>query len=154
MRKILEIVSLVGLAVLAWSTVDAFAGSHRLSRVPTHFGINGQPDAWASPWMLLALPLAACVLYTLMTLVSRYPGAFNYPVRVTPANHLRLQTLALQMIAWLKAELIWLFVCIQTAMVRAAQSGTGGLSAWLMPAALGVIFGTIVGYVVAMRRAG
>lgn len=153
MRKSLEVLSLFGLVVIAWLTADSLSGGHRLpSRIPTHFGINGQPDAWGSPWMMLALPIGACALYLLMTLVSFYPSAFNYPVRVTPSNRARLQDLALQMIAWLKAEVIWLFALIQMAALDAARSGQSNLSHWLMPGALGVVFGTIIGYVVAMRR--
>lgn len=154
MRKALEVVSLLGLLVLAWLSQDALSGRHRLpSRIPTHFGVNGQPDAWGSPWMLLALPIGAGALYVLMTLVSLYPGAFNFPVRVTPSNRARLEDLALKMIAWLKAEVIWLFVFVQMAAIKAARSGGGsGASRWLMPVALGVVLGTILGYVVAMRR--
>ena len=154
MRKALDIVSLIALAVLAWVTVDVFAGPRPLpGRIPTHFGLSGQPDAWGTPLWLLFLPLAACLLYLLMTLVARYPGSFNYPVRVTPANLGRLQTLALQMIAWLKAEVVWLFACIQLSAVHAAHTGhSGGISSWLMPTALGAVFATIIGYLVAMRR--
>lgn len=153
MRRILEIVSLAGLAVLAWSTAGALAGSHRLpGRIPTHFNVAGRADAWGPPWMLLALPIAAGVLYALMTLVSRFPGAFNYPVRVTPANRARLEELALQMIAWLKAEVIWLFVSIQLATLHMARHNVGALSGWLMPTALVVVFGTILVYIAAMRR--
>lgn len=154
MRKALDIVSLIGLGILAWVTVDVLAGPHRLpGRIPTHFGLSGQPDAWGTPWLLLFLPIAACLLYLLMTLVAHYPGSFNYPVRVTAGNIDRLQKLALQMIAWLKTEVVWLFACIQVLAVHAARTGHScGLSSWLMPAALGVVFGTIIGYVVAMRR--
>lgn len=154
MRKALDIVSLIAIAVLAWVTADVFAGPDRLpARVPTHFSLSGQPDGWGSPLLLLFLPVTACLLYLLMTLVAHYPGSFNYPVRVTRANLGRLQTLALQMIGWLKAEVVWLLACIQVSAVHAARTGhSGGISAWLMPTALGVVFGTILGYVVAMRR--
>lgn len=153
MRKELEIVSILGLVVLAWMTIAALAGPHRLpSRVPTHFNVVGQPTGWGSPWMLLGVPIIACALYILMTLVARYPGAFNYPVLVTRANQQRLQNLALGMIGWLKAEVVWLMTCIQMATVRAARLGSGGLPVWLMPVALGVVFGTIIAHVVAMRR--
>jgi len=154
MRKLLDYVSLAGLVLLAWFSAGLLAGPHRLpARVPIHFGLDGRPNGWGSPFLLLILPVVACVLYVLMTLVARNPGSFNYPVRVTRANLARLQALALQMIAWLKAEIIWLFVCIQIASVHAARIGRGGgISAWLMPTALGVVFGTIIGYVVAMRR--
>ncbi len=154
MRKVLNFVSLAGLVVLAWVTADVLAGPHRLpGRIPTHFDLAGRPNGWGSPFLLLLLPVIACVLYLFMTLAARYPGSFNYPVRVTRANLARLQALALQMIAWLKAEIVWLFASIQIAAIHAAHTGrSGGISAWLMPTALGVIFGTIIGYVVAMRR--
>jgi hypothetical protein len=122
------------------------------NRIPTHFDAVGQPTGWGTPRMLLAVPIVACALYLLMTWVARYPSAFNYPVRVTPANQQRLQELAVGMIAWLKAEMIWLMACIQMVTVRAARLGWGGLPVWLMPLALGVVFGTIIGHVVAMRR--
>lgn len=153
MRRILEFVSLFGLAAIAGSTFNALVGPHGFgNRVPTHFDAGGRPTAWGSPWILLVLPIAALVIYLLMTLVSRFPGAFNYPVRVTPANYARLQELALEMIAWLKAEVVWLFAIIQIATVRAARTGHVGLSPRFMPLALGVIFATIIGYIGAMRR--
>lgn len=154
MRKALDIVSLAGLAVLIWITADALAGPHRLGGpIPTHFDVSGHPNGWGTPWVLLFLPIAATVLYVLMTLVARYPGSFNYPARVTRANLRRLQALALQMIAWLKAEVVWLLALIQISVVHAARTGhSGGIWAALMPTALGVVLGTIVGYVVAMRR--
>jgi hypothetical protein len=153
MRKTLEFVALLGLAAIAWTTLAALAGPHRFGpRIPTRFNLAGQSIAWGSPWMLLILPIAAFVIYLLMTLVSRYPGAFNYPVRVTPVNHARLEALALQMIAWLKAEVVWLFAVIQFATVRAARTGHGGLSPRFMPITLGIVFATIIGYISAMRR--
>jgi Protein of unknown function (DUF1648) len=153
MRKALETASILGLVALAWMTIAALAGPHRLpSRVPTHFDVTGQPTGWGSPWMLLTLPIVACGLYFLMTLVARYPSTFNYPVRVTQANRQRLQDLALGMIAWLKAEVVWLMACVQMVTVRAARLGWGGVPVWLMPLALGAVFGTIIGHVVAMRR--
>lgn len=153
MRKTLEIIALLGLAAIAWTAFAALAGPHRFgTRIPTRFDLSGRPIAWGSSWMLLVLPIVAFVIHLLMTLVSRYPGAFNYPVRVTPANHARLQALALQMIAWLKAEVVWLFAVIQFATVRAIRVGHVSLSPRFMPLALGIIFATIVGYVSAMRR--
>ncbi len=153
MRKTLETISLLGLAAIAWFTFSALAGPHRFGpRIPTRFNLAGQPIAWGSSWMLLILPIAAAVIYLLMTLVARYPGAFNYPVHVTQANHARLEALALEMIAWLKAEVVWLFAAIQIATVRAMQTGHVGLSPRFMPIALGIVFATIIGYIGAMRR--
>ena len=154
MRRILEAVSLAALAVLAWVTWSALAGPARLpSRIPTHFNLAGKPDGWGTPEMLLGLPVVAAVLYVLITWVSRHPSAFNFPVRVTPANRPRLERVALNMTAWLKAEMLCLLASIQTAIVESARRGRGELPAALMPAALVVVFGTIGWHIVAMRRA-
>jgi len=154
MRRILEAVSLAALAVLAWVTWSALAGPARLpGRIPTHFNLAGKPDGWGTPQMLLVLPIVAAVLYILITWVSRYPSAFNYPVRVTPANRARLEKLALGMTAWLKAETLCLFAWIQSATIESVRRGRGELPVALMPAALAVIFGTIGWHIVAMRRA-
>jgi hypothetical protein len=56
------------------------------------------------------------------------------------------------MISWLKAETIWLLVCIQMVTVRLARLARGGAPAWLMPVGLGVVIATIIAHVVAMRR--
>ena len=155
MRKILEFVSLAALALLVGMTTAALAGAHRLpDRVPTHFDAAGQANAWGSPRALLALPIVALALYVLMTVVSRHPSVFNFPVRVTSANRSRLEGLALEMIAWLKAEVLCLFAWIQSMTIELARSGQGRLSPWFMPVTLGAVFATIVWYVAAMRRAG
>lgn len=154
MRKILEAVSLFALAALAWVTWAALAGPDRLpSRIPTHFNLAGKPNGWGAPQMLLLFPVIAGLLYLLFTWVDRHPSAFNYPVRVTRENQPRLQAVALSMTAWLKAEVLCLFAWVQIAAIEAARSGSGPhWLAALMPVFLGVVFGTIIAHVVAMRR--
>jgi hypothetical protein len=155
MRKILEGVSLAALACVAWITAAAMTGPHRLTgRIAVHFDAAGQPNGWGSPRALLAMPVLAVVLFVLMTAVARFPGEFNFPVRVTPANRPRLEALALEMIAWLKAEVLCLFAWVQEATVASARSGDSHLSPWFMPVTLGTVFVTIGWYVTAMRRAG
>lgn len=155
MRKILEAVSLAALAYIVWITTGAMAGAHRLTgRIAVHFDAAGQPNGWGSPMALAAMPLLAVVLYVLMTVVARFPSAFNFPVRVTPANRPRLEALALEMIAWLKAEVLCLFSWVQETTVASARSGEARFSPWFMPVTLGAVFATIGWYVVAMRRAG
>jgi uncharacterized membrane protein len=154
MRKLLELLSAAILATLLWITYAALYGSNRLtSRIPTHFGPDGQPNAWGEPKMLLLLPLLAIGIYTLMTVVSRFPNAFNYPVRVTPLNRNRLQKIALTMIASLKAETLLLFLSIQYFSIQTAHLQSNSLPPSLMPAGLVVVFATIAIHIAAMRRA-
>ena len=154
-RKNLEVVSVAGVLLMAWITAAAFHGPGGLpARIPVHFNALGQADGWGSRGSLLGLPIVAILLYILMTVVSRYPAVFNYPVRVTPQTRPRLQELALEMIAWLKAELVWLFVWIEHVTIELARRGEGSLSPFFMPVVLAVVLGTILGYAMAMRRVG
>jgi len=154
MRKALEAAGIAALAVLFWITYSAFKGPERLpDRIPTHFDLAGNPNAWGSPSALLLLPGLAFVIYLAITLVSRFPSAFNFPVRVTPENRPRLEALALSMVTWLKMELVCLFLWIQSSTINSARHQTLGLSPMLLPASLAAVFGTIAWYFVAMRRA-
>ncbi len=155
MRKSLEAISLGALALLAWITWDALYGPGRLyGPIPTHFDRFGHIDGWSSRQMLALMPALALILYLGMTLVTRSPSAFHYPVRVTPENRLRLEALALEMSAWLKAELVCLFAWIQWSIVAAARSGHGNLPPALVLVSVLVIWATIASYIVAMRRTG
>jgi len=86
------------------------------------FDLAGHPNAYGPPQMLLILPAVALVLYLLITVVSRNPAVFNYPVRATPQNRQRLQELALNMIAFLKAETVILFALIQYQTIDSARN--------------------------------
>jgi|SRR5580658_3261816 hypothetical protein len=153
--RILEVLSLVALAVLAAETALAVFGPVPLpARVPTHFNAAGSPDAWGSASILWLLPAIAAILYLLMSWVARHPAAFNYPVRVTPFNRPRLQELALGMIAWLKAELLSFFALIQWIIVRAARHPEHAISPVPMPLLLAAVFLTVGIYLVAIFRAG
>ena len=153
MRKLLHILSLAALATLLWITYAALYGPNRLTgRIPTHFGLDGQPNAWGEPKMLLMLPAVAAFLYIVMTVAGRFPNAFNYPVRVTPINRPRLERIALNMIAWLTAETVSLFAILQYFIVQAVRTQQNALPPALMLLAIVVIFFTMAMHIAAMRR--
>jgi uncharacterized membrane protein len=154
MRKSLEAISLGALAVMIWITWQALNGPEHLpGRIPIHFDAAGNPNGWGKPSALLELPVVAVVLYLGMTLVARIPSAFNYPVRVTAENRACLQALALEMIAWIKMEMVCLFAWIQWSTLEVARQGRGGLSPALLPVSLVALFGTAAWFIAAMHRA-
>ena len=154
MRKLLQAISLIALAALLWITYDALYGASRLTGpIPTHFGIDGQPNAWGDPKMLLMLPGVGIFLYLTMTLVSFFPSSFNYPVRVTPRNRERLQSIALNMIAALKAETLLLLALLQYFTIQGVRTGHNGLPPALMITAIVLVFLTMTAHIVAIRRA-
>lgn len=155
LRSTLQAIAALGLAGI-WALAGmAVLGPHKLpGRIPVHFNALGQIDAWGSPAMLWFLPGVATGIYLLMTLVARHPGAFNYPVRVTPLNRPRLEAISLNLIAWLQAELLWLFLFIEYASIRSVRLGRSALSPWMVPICIAVIFLTVGWHIAAMVRAG
>lgn len=155
MRKSAEVFGLVGLVVLIWQTWAALWGPNRLpDRVPTHFDAAGTPNAWGSPTGMLLLPVIALCVYLLVTVVAQFPQSFNYPVRVTPANIEQLRSTTLNMLAWVKAEIGWLFAVLQWAFVRSALTGNGIIFPKILPVFLVVIFGTMGWHLLTIIRAG
>jgi Protein of unknown function (DUF1648) len=154
MRQTLQLVGIAALALLGWITGAALYGPNHLpDRVPTHFDAAGHPNAWGSPTGMLLLPVVAAGLYLLMSLVTRYPGAFHYPVRVTRENIEQLQSITLDMIAWLKVENTCLFLVLQSAFIQAARTGNGRLFPMILPFFIAAIFGTIGWHILALFRA-
>jgi hypothetical protein len=154
MRKTLEFIGLLALVALFWLTWSALYSQNRLpDRVPTHFNAAGAPNAWGSPDGMILMPAVATALYLLMSVVSRFPESFHYPVRTTPQNIARLQTVTLNMVLWLKVEIVCLFALLQWVWIRAARSGDGHLFPMILPFFIVAVFGTIGWSIVAMIRA-
>lgn len=154
MRKTLEVLGIFALILLVWITWAALYGPNHLpGRVPTHFDAAGNPNAWGSPTGMALIPIMAAGLYLLMSIVTRFPGAFHYPVRVTRVNIERLQSVTLDMIAWLKVELVLLFTLLQWAFIQAARSGSGRLFPMILPFFIVAIFATVGWHFIAMFRA-
>jgi uncharacterized membrane protein len=152
-RKTIELVGLIALGVLVWITYQAVAGPRRLpDRIPTHFDMAGNANGWGSPAMLLLLPVVGIGTYLTISLVSRFPMAFHYPVQVAQVNVPRVQNLTLDMVTWLKTELACLFAMLQGWMIQAARSGDGRLPVLLVPGFLVVIFATVGCYLIAVIR--
>lgn len=144
MRKSLEVVALAMLAVLFWITYTAIAGPQHLpDRVPMHFDIHGTPNGWGSPNALWLMPAIGAALYLIITLVSFFPGTFHYPV-VVPEKHIpAAREITLNMVAWIKVELVCLLTWLQSILIRAARTGDGHLPPLFVPVFVGIIFATI-----------
>jgi Protein of unknown function (DUF1648) len=155
MRKSLEAAALVFLVLIwGWTALALFGSNPLPAQIPIHFDLAGRPDRWGTPEMLWLIPLMAAVIYSLMTLVARYPSAFNFPMRVKPPTRPRLEAIALHLISWLKVEVLGLFFCIQQQAIQYARKGSTELSPAFLPMVLVMIFGTIAWHIVAMRRVG
>ena len=151
MRLIRETLALAGL-VLQIAILGYFWRALP-QQIPKHFGATGAVDSYGDRSTLLILPAATLLMYGLLTVVSFFPQSFNYPVEVNDENRDRLETLALTMMGWLKAELTWLFAYLGWAIIRIALGHDTGLGWAFLPVTLVVVGLTIGNSIVQMRRA-
>jgi uncharacterized membrane protein len=154
MRSTLEAIGIALLALLAGITWSALNGPNPLpQRIPTHFNAIGEPNAWGSPSTLWLLPAVAAFVFLLISVVSLYPASFNFPVRSTPVNRPRLVALTIQMMAWVKVELVCLFLYIQWTIIESVRQGHAALSPAIVPIFLVAVFATIAVHAMAVFRA-
>jgi Protein of unknown function (DUF1648) len=152
-RKILAVIAWAAIVALWALTVQAIYGAHPLpARIPIHFDIAGNINGWGGPRTLWLLPIIATFTGALLTLVSRYPQSFNYPVPVTPLTRPRLEAISLSMVAWLRVELASLFLWIQYAIIRSARTGKNALSLLLLLFAIACVLATVIAHIVASAR--
>jgi uncharacterized membrane protein len=155
MRKILATIGLTVLALQGWGYwSDTFGPSHLPDRIPIHFDLAGHPDGWGSPSSLIFLPILSLALFAFLTVIARFPSMFNYPVGVTEANRDRLQSLTIDLLAWMRTELICTFALVQWMSTHLARQPEMAAVSFIFLAPVGVILATVAWYIVAMLRAG
>jgi len=155
MQKYLDAISLAALAVLLAFTGFALYGPYRLPRhIPTHFDPLGHADAWTTPSSFELLPVIAVIVYLVLSVVTAFSWLAKNAAQKNPDGAPGLEVIFLQLITWIKAELLGVFAYIQISSiqsVRHQELASSWLGWWILLAALLV---TIVWYVAQMLRAG
>jgi len=149
MKALREVLAAAAILFAIFITASNYAALPQ--NIPSHFNINGAVNGWGDKsflWLLIAL---ACVIYFALTL-ARFvpPSSFNVPVG--PEQRAAAIPIALDMIAWIKAETVWMFAAIIWSIIATAQSHRDGLSIWFLPVILLVVFGTCGFYLARIMR--
>jgi hypothetical protein len=143
----------IAVAMLAPFVYLALHWTAMPATVPSHFGINGQPDAWGPRWNLFLLPACALVVVSLLTVGKRFSNHFNYPVKVTEENRERQRELGLELLDELRFIVAVLLGYISIQQMRTALNLTNGLGVWMMLMLVAAVFGTLGAYFVRSIRA-
>lgn len=106
--RALRALALVGTGVLtAWVLLTY----PRLPAVvPTHFTLQGEPDAYGSRTSVLWLSAVMTALVALVAWLSTKPRHLSYPVPVTEENAQRLYREGERMMVWLLAALVVVYL--------------------------------------------
>lgn len=141
----LEGVALFGLLFVGWTLYRYWP--ELPERVPQHFNLRGEPDAWGGRAVLLILPMMCTFLWLLLTL-ARWcpPWMINLPFTVTPANAETQCRYCFSLLIIIKVEILWLFALLTWLAVQVAIGARAGLGKVFLPLFLGILFGILAVY--------
>ncbi|MFN7921198.1 MAG: DUF1648 domain-containing protein [Bryobacteraceae bacterium] len=123
--------------ISAWPTLP--------DRVPTHFGLNGEPNQWSSRNGVLIVPIAALLLWVSMTALTFVPHIHNFPTAVTPENAPRLYAMSAGMLTLIKTEVLCMMAYALWSTVEVAMRRAQEMNSALFLAFIGVILLTAIG---------
>jgi uncharacterized membrane protein len=120
--------------------------------IPQHFNAAGEADRYGSKAGIWLLPAMGGLLYTLLTVLNRWPHIFNYPVTITPENADKQYRMATRLLRGLKTLIMFLFAGITWGIIRGAMSGNSSLGPAILVIVIGSVFGVLGWYMWAAFR--
>jgi uncharacterized membrane protein len=133
--------------------INLFASYNQVPvKIPTHFDLAGNPDAFGHKSQLFVLPSVASVLFMGLTWLNKFPHIFNYPIEINEQNAETQYRLATRFLRWIKGWIVLLFMIISLQSMNSSNHSTVSLN-WLLPAMLsGIFFGLITYLIVAAKK--
>ncbi|BAL00505.1 hypothetical protein OBV_33060 [Oscillibacter valericigenes Sjm18-20] len=117
-------------------------------KIPGHYNAMGVVDRWGNKGELLILPIVGWILYFMMTMIERFPQAWNTGITVTEGNKERIYPIIGNMLGTMKLSLVSVFVFLTINSALAKE-----LPAWFLPAVVILIFGSIVYFIAKLIKA-
>ena len=96
-------------------------------QIPVHFNFVGKANAYGGKNTVFFIMIGAWVLFVAMTILIKFPKAWNLPVKVTAANRNKLYGIAGAMLETVKLLVTLLFIVIMVCMALAVS-----IPQWLM----------------------
>jgi len=103
----LEIVCLI-LLLAGWIFVLSIF-SKLPAKIPTHFNLHDEIDAYGNRTFIFLFPILSLVFYLGFTFLQKIPHFYNYPVEITEENAFRQYRLSVQFIRIIKLILLIIF---------------------------------------------
>ena len=86
------------------------------SALLTHLGMYGSANAFGNKHTLFIPLIVAILIYTGLTIVTRYPHIYNYPVKITEQNVLHVYKMGIRTMRIIKllTLILLLFLTLKT----------------------------------------
>lgn len=117
--------------IITWSKIP--------DTIPMHYDSAGNIDRFGSKLEILVLPIIILIVYTFITIIEKFPEAWNTGVKVTEENKERVYSTLLHLISTIKFIMVGMvaYLTVHTALSLE-------LSAWFTPIFILAIFGNFV----------
>ncbi|HVV45418.1 MAG TPA: DUF1648 domain-containing protein [Bryobacteraceae bacterium] len=142
----------IGAASVAAAAVEIATRWNGLpAKIPTHFGIDGQPNGWGGRNSLLVLLASTIVMFTLLTLAEKYQRVVNIPVKVdreAPEVKRLIRSLAIVIKAVLAAGFFW----ITHVTIGIAMGNPIAMGRVFLPVFLAAVFVPVVYYSLRLKK--
>ncbi|HIK09218.1 MAG TPA: DUF1648 domain-containing protein [Oscillatoriaceae cyanobacterium M33_DOE_052] len=116
--------------------------------VPMHFNIRGQADLFGPKITIWIGPAIALACYILMSFIAKNMGSWNYPVPINQDNANIQAQIGLEMLIWMKAEMMVMLVFLEWQVIRVALGKSETFNVAAIFAMLGLIIATSIFYLV------
>lgn len=123
--RVLDALAIVALIALVVLPVSAYG--ELPDRMPKHFGLNGEADAWGAKNSIWILPAIGAGVFGLLTFLNRKPHTFNYLSKITPENAEFQYRNAMTMIRVLRLLILLTFLYFVWGTLRIGQGQQTGL---------------------------
>ena len=124
------LVSIILFLAVTWSKIP--------DKVPMHHDFAGNTDRWGSKLEIIILPVITWIMYVFMTIIEKFPQAWNTGVKVTEENKERVYSTLLDLISTIKFIMVCMFAYLTVQIALAFE-----LSGWFTPIFIFAIFGDL-----------
>lgn len=133
------LVSTILFLTVTWSKIP--------DKVPMHYDSVGNIDRWGSKLEILILPVITWIMYGFMTIIEKFPQAWNTGVKVTEENKERVYCTLIHLISTIKFIIVCVFAYLTIQIAFPFE-----LSAWFTPIFLLAIFGDLLYWIWKLYR--
>ena len=142
------IMTAIGAVALLFATVFLLISWPNIpNEIPLHYNFAGEVTNYGGKGSIWVLLTAAWVAFIAMTVVVRFPNAWNMPVEVTEENCERLYSITRGFLEAVKLEVVLLMVMLLVTSAKGVE-----LSMALMMIPMAAIITTIVIGMAMLRR--
>ena len=111
-------------------------------KIPNHFSFWGVPDSWGLKGLLPTMIYVSVFIIILFTVISRFPRAINFPIKVDEQKIKQHLQLRFSLILWFKTELVLITSYIGIQGMRIALGQTESLGTLFGPIMVLILIGT------------